>query len=187
MSEIVSCNLNNKESHQPNDNETTRRDFIVLTASAMAAVGAGTALWPFIDSMNPAADVLSLGSVEIDIAPIAPGQIITIMWRGKPVFIRHRTDKEIEEAKNTPLNKLPDPESDKDRVKAGREKWLVVIGICTHLGCIPLGQQGQFNGWLCPCHGSQYDCSGRVRIGPAPTNLAVPPYEFISDTKIKIG
>ncbi len=167
--------------------QPTRRDFIVLTASATAGVGAAAALWPLVDSMNPASDVLALSTTEVDISSIQPGQIITKKWQGKPVFIRHRTPEEIAEAQKDDNASLPDPQSDSARVKNGKAEWLVVIGICTHLGCIPIGQQGDYEGWFCPCHGSHYDTSGRIRKGPAPHNLAVPPYEFISDTVIKIG
>lgn len=173
------------------DNETsqvTRRDFIILSASAMAGIGTAAFLWPAIDSLNPSADVLSLGSVEIDLAPIKEGSQLTILWRGKPVFIRHRTPKEISEAETVNISELRDPQTDEERVKKGYEKWLVMIGVCTHLGCVPLGNgAGDYDGWFCPCHGSQYDSSGRIRKGPAPLNLAIPPYEFLSDTKIKIG
>lgn len=168
--------------------QTTRRDFIVLSASAMAGVGAAACIWPFISSMNPSADVLALSSTEVDLAAIAQGQEIKVMWRGKPVFIRHRTQKNIDEARAVPLADLPDPQTDDDRVKKGHEQWLVMVGVCTHLGCVPLGNQaGEYGGWFCPCHGSNYDSSGRIRKGPAPLNLAIPPYEFTSDTAIKIG
>lgn len=166
----------------------TRRDFIVLTASGMAAVGAGAVVWPLIDSMNPAADVLALSSTEVDLAPIAEGQSITIMWRGKPVFIRHRTAAEIEEARKVDVNSLRDPQKDEERVQKGHDQWLVMLGVCTHLGCVPLGNKsGDYDGWFCPCHGSHYDTSGRIRKGPAPTNLVVPEYVFLSDNRIKIG
>lgn len=164
-----------------------RRDFIVLTASAMGVVGAGAALWPFVDSMNPSADVLALASIEIDLSQIPVGQTIKVMWRGKPVAIRHRSQKSIQEARDVDWNKLPDPEPDSARVKPGYDQWLVVIDVCTHLGCIPISNSGPYDGWFCPCHGSEYDTSGRVRRGPAPLNLFVPPYQFITDTKIKIG
>jgi ubiquinol-cytochrome c reductase iron-sulfur subunit len=168
----------------------TRRDFLYLTAGAFGAVGAGITAWPFIDSMNPAADTLALSTVEVDLAPVEAGQAITVTWRGKPVFIRHRTAEEIEAADKVDITTLRDPQADKDRVK--KAEWLVMIGICTHLGCVPLGQKktdnkGEFGGWFCPCHGSQYDTSGRIRKGPAPTNLAVPAYEFLTDTHIRIG
>ncbi len=167
-----------------------RRDFLYLTAGAMAAVGASSVAWPFIDSMSPAADTLALASIEVNLAPLDPGQTITVTWRGKPVFIRRRTKKEIDLAREVDVLRLPDPEEDKERVQ--KDEFIIVIGICTHLGCVPLGQKpadpkGEYKGWFCPCHGSHYDTSGRIRKGPAPTNLAVPPYEFVSDTKIKIG
>ena len=166
----------------------SRRDFIVLTASAMTAVGAGVALWPFVDSMNPSADVLALASIEVDLSPIEVGQTIKVMWRGKPVFIRHRTPQNITDAEDVDWEKLPDPQPDSARVKPGKTEWLVMIGVCTHLGCIPIGDAGEYpGGWFCPCHGSQYDSSGRIRQGPAPLNLIIPNYEFISDAKVKIG
>ncbi|MDG1436485.1 MAG: ubiquinol-cytochrome c reductase iron-sulfur subunit [Rickettsiaceae bacterium] len=168
-------------------NKTTRRDFVTLTATGMTAVGAACAAWPLVNSLNPSADVLALSSIDVDIANIEPGRTLTVKWRGKPVFITHRTEEEINEAKNTPMKDLKDPEEDSERVKSGHEKWLVTIGICTHLGCVPLPNKGDYDGWFCPCHGSHYDSSGRVRKGPAPLNLAVPPYEFLSDTKIRIG
>ncbi len=143
--------------------------------------------WPFIDSMNPAADVLALSTTEVDLSPIAPGQGITVMWRGKPVFIRRRTAEEIKTAQETSIDDLPDPETDSARVKEGKEEWLVLVGVCTHLGCIPIGETGEYGGWFCPCHGSHYDTSGRIRKGPAPTNLGVPEYAFISDNVIRIG
>jgi ubiquinol-cytochrome c reductase iron-sulfur subunit len=167
--------------------KVTRRDFVVLSATSMAAVGAACALWPMVDSMNPASNVVALSSIEVDLSSVKEGQTLTVKWRGKPVFIRNRTQAEITEAKTTPQVQLIDPQLDDDRVKKGYEKWLVVVGTCTHLGCVPLSNQGDYGGWLCPCHGSQYDVSGRVRKGPAPLNLTVPPYEFLSDTKIKIG
>lgn len=172
------------------DEPTERRDFLYLTAAAFGAVGAGSVAWPFIHQMNPAADTIAASTVEVNISAIAEGQSKTVMWQGKPVFIRHRTAEEIEEAKAVDINALRDKETDADRVQ--REKWLVTVGICTHLGCIPTGQKssdnkGDFNGWFCPCHGSHYDSSGRIRKGPAPKNLQVPNYEFVSDTVIKIG
>jgi ubiquinol-cytochrome c reductase iron-sulfur subunit len=172
--------------HNAPDNET-RRDFIVLTASALGAVGAAAFAWPIITSMNPSADVLALASIEVDLAPIQVGQSIKVMWRGKPVAIRNRTPQEISEARAVPLSELKDPQRDEDRVKKGHDQWLVMVDICTHLGCIPLGQSGDYGGWFCPCHGSQYDTSGRIRKGPAPINLVVPEYAFLSNTKIRIG
>lgn len=172
--------------------EGSRREFLFLTAGALGAVGTAAAVWPLIDSMNPAADTLALSTVEVDIAPIAKGQAITVMWRGTPVFIRRRTDEEITKAKgiDEKLTTLRDPQLDADRVK--KEEWLIVRGVCTHLGCVPQGQKstemrGDYGGWFCPCHGSQYDTSGRIMAGPAPKNLEVPPYSFLSDTLIRLG
>lgn len=170
----------------------TRRDFLYLTAAAFGAVGAGSVAWPFIHQMNPAADTLALASTEVNLAPIEEGQAITVMWRGKPVFIRHRSAAEIEKARADDTADLRDVETDAMRTKEGQEKWLVMVGICTHLGCVPLGQKdtdvkGEYDGWFCPCHGSHYDTSGRIRKGPAPKNLAVPDYTFLSDTVVRIG
>ncbi len=168
----------------------TRRDFLFLTAGAVMAYGIAATAWPLIDQMNPAADVLALASTEVDISQIEPGQRVTISWRGKPVFIDRRTPEQIQAAESANLDELPDPEPDGARVK--KPEWLVVVGICTHLGCVPKGQRvgeprGEYGGWFCPCHGSVYDTSGRIRRGPAPRNLEVPPYEFISDTVVRIG
>ncbi len=170
----------------------TKRDFLKLVATAGAVIGVGAMAWPFIDSMNPSADVLALSSVEVDLTPVTAGMGITIVWRGKPIFVRHRTPAEIKSAEDVKLSDLIEPQPDSDRVKAGKSQWIVLIGICTHLGCIPLGNKpsdprGDWGGWFCPCHGSQYDTSGRVRHGPAPLNLYVPPYAFESDTKVKVG
>ena len=167
-----------------------RRSFLQLSTISLGAIGTAAFIWPFLKSMNPAEDTLALGSTEVNIADIEEGQGITVKWRGKPVFIRKRTQEEISEAKAVKLEDLKDPAIDDDRVK--KDEWLVLVGICTHLGCVPLGQKitdmkGEYNGWYCPCHGSHYDSSGRIRKGPAPTNLAVPPYSFINDTTIKIG
>ena len=167
-----------------------RRDFLQLTAAGFGVVGVAAAATPLINYLNPAKDTLALASTEVDVSGIAEGEGRTVMWRGKPVFIRHRTAEEIEEAKTADLATMVDKETDSDRVQ--NEKWLVVVGICTHLGCVPTGQKsteerGEYDGWFCPCHGSQYDTSGRIRKGPAPKNLPVPPYEFLSDTVIKIG
>lgn len=169
------------------DEKVSRRDFMTLTASSMAAVGVACSVWPLVDSLNPSADVLALSSIEVDISNIKPGQTLTVKWRGKPVFITHRTPQEIKEAQDVKLSDLRDPQTDAERVKAGHTQWLITIGICTHLGCVPLPNQGEFDGWFCPCHGSHYDSSGRIRKGPAPLNLAMPTYEFISDTKVRIG
>jgi ubiquinol-cytochrome c reductase iron-sulfur subunit len=168
--------------------ETTRRDFLFVATGAAAAVGGLTTLWPFISQMNPDASTIAAGApIEVDLSPIAVGQDIKVFWRGKPIYISHRTKKQIEEARDVPLSSLPDPQPDQARVKEGHDQWLVVIGICTHLGCIPIAHEGKYDGFFCPCHGSQYDTSGRIRQGPAPANLVVPPYQFVSDTKIQIG
>ena len=168
----------------------SRRDFIVVATYAMGAVGAGAFAWPLIDQMNPAADTLALASIEVDVSKIDEGQSITLKWRGKPVFIRHRTADEINRADEVQLSELRDPQTDADR--AEKPEFLVLLGVCTHLGCVPLGQKvgevkGEYDGWFCPCHGSHYDTSGRIRKGPAPTNLEIPPYSFVSDQVIKIG
>ena len=186
------------------DDPVTRRDFIHIAATAFAGVGAAAALWPLIDQMNPDATSLSLASIEVDLAPIEEAQAITVMWRGKPIFVRSRTAEEIAAAKAVAVEELKDPvarimganeaqpATDEALTKAGHEQWLVAIGICTHLGCIPKGQKvgderGEYGGWFCPCHGSAYDTAGRIRRGPAPRNLEIPPYEFVLDTRIKIG
>ena len=168
--------------------EHTRRDFLFVATGAVAAVGAAAAVWPLISQMNPDASTIAAGApIEVDLAPIAEGQDIKVFWRGKPIYIMNRTKKQVDEARAVPTASLPDPESDQARVKEGHDQWLVVIGICTHLGCIPIAHQGDYDGFFCPCHGSQYDSSGRIRSGPAPLNLPVPPYAFVSDSKIKIG
>jgi ubiquinol-cytochrome c reductase iron-sulfur subunit len=186
------------------EDEPTRRDVILVAAAGFAAVGAAAALWPLLDQMNPDQSALSLATTDVDLSHIEVGQAIMVMWRGKPIFIRRRADDEIAAAKSVPVDDLPDPlarnanlpdnapASDENRAGKDREPWLVMIGICTHLGCIPKGQsvgdnKGEFGGWFCPCHGSQYDTAGRIRVGPAPQNMAIPPYAFLSDTKIKIG
>lgn len=174
--------------------DVTRRDFIYVATSVVGAVGVAAFAWPFIDQMNPSAATRAMATTEIDLAPIAEGQTITVMWRGKPTFVRHRTVAEIAAAEATPVFELNDqvnlPE-DAQRIRSfdGRpqKQWLIVLAACTHLGCIPIKNQGDFNGWFCPCHGSQYDTSGRVRVGPAPTNLGVPPYRYLSATRIEIG
>ena len=167
--------------------KATRRDFIYVAGAAVGAVGVAGVAWPVINSMNPDQSVLALSSTEIDLSGIAEGTAITAIYRGSPVFVRHRTAKEIEEARAVPLDQLKDPATDESRVKEGHEQWLVMIALCTHLGCIPVGDSGEYDGWFCPCHGSQYDTSGRIRKGPAPKNLVVPPYAFLSDTLIQIG
>jgi ubiquinol-cytochrome c reductase iron-sulfur subunit len=178
--------------HPGPSGDVTKRDLLQLVATAGAAIGIGAIAWPFVDSMNPSKDVLALSSVELDLTPVVEGQGITIVWQGKPIFVRHRTAAEIKEVQSVPLGQLIDPEPESARVKAGHEQWAILIAICTHLGCVPLGNKpsdprGEFGGWFCPCHGSQYDVSGRVRHGPAPANLPLPPYAFTSDTKIKVG
>ena len=160
--------------------KTKRRDFIFTASYTLGAVGVGSAVWPLIDQMNPDASVKALASTEVDVSNIQPGQSITVLWRGKPVFIKRRTEEEIEEAR-----KVPHPEKDEDRAK--NPEWLVMLGMCTHLGCVPLGNKGEFGGWFCPCHGSHYDTSGRIRKGPAPKNLEIPKYEFVQSNIIKIG
>lgn len=179
--------------------EPTRREFLYIATGAAGVVGAGALAWPFIDQMNPDASALALASVEVDVSAVEEGQSITVMWRGKPVFIRYRNEDEIEASKAVPVDDLPDPiarnsnldgsapATDENRGAEGQEAWLIMVGICTHLGCVPLGQSGDFGGWFCPCHGSHYDTAGRIRKGPAPENLLVPPFEFVSDTTIRIG
>jgi len=170
--------------------DSKKRDFLQLSTLSIGAVGTAAFIWPFLKSMSPAEDTLALGTTEVDVSSIEEGQSVTVKWRGKPVFIRKRTKDEIDEAKTVNLEDLKDPEEDINRVK--KDEWLVLVGVCTHLGCVPLGQKltdskGEYNGWYCPCHGSHYDTSGRIRKGPAPENLAVPPYSFLNDTTIKIG
>ena len=166
----------------------TRRDFLFVATGAVAAVGGAAVVWPLVSQMNPDASTIAAGApIEVDLSPIAEGQDIKVFWRGKPIYIMNRTKKQIEEARSVNVSSLPDPQTDQSRVKEGHDNWLVVIGICTHLGCIPIAHEGNYDGFFCPCHGSQYDSSGRIRQGPAPLNLYVPPYNFVSDTKIKIG
>jgi ubiquinol-cytochrome c reductase iron-sulfur subunit len=182
----------------------TRRDFIVVAAQAFAGVGAAIALWPFVAQMNPDASTQALASTEVDLAPVKEGQAITVLWRGKPVFVRNRTPEEVKAALAVNVADLRDgsarndalperaPATDPNRTKKGHENWMIVVGICTHLGCIPKGQamtdaRGDYGGWFCPCHGSHYDTAGRIRKGPAPRNLEVPTYEFMTDTRVKIG
>lgn len=188
--------------------DESKRDFLFIATGAVAAVGAATVVWPLINQMNPDASVLALASTELDLAPIAEGQAITIKWRGNPVFVRHRTKAEIDAAKAVKLEDLPDPvarsanvkdgdpATDENRVVGGKEQFIVMMGVCTHLGCVPLGNEGDYavvegsaktGGWFCPCHGSHYDTAGRIRKGPAPENLPVPPYAYLSDTRIRIG
>ncbi|HSO47789.1 MAG TPA: ubiquinol-cytochrome c reductase iron-sulfur subunit [Rhizobiaceae bacterium] len=183
-----------------NESEPTRRDFLFIATGAMGAVGAAAAAWPFIAQMNPDASTRALASIEVDVSAIEEGQAITVKWRGKPVFIRNRTAKEIEEAQGVPLEELKDPNAENANLEAGapataanrsagegKENWIVMIGSCTHLGCVPVGTAGDYGGWFCPCHGSHYDTAGRMRKGPAPRNLDIPVFAFTSDTNIRIG
>ena len=188
--------------------EVNRRDFLYVATGAVGAVGAALAAWPLINQMNPDQSVLALASIEVDLAPIAEGQAITVKWRGNPVFIRHRSPKEIEAAKAMSMEELPDrnarnanvkdgdPATDENRVVGGKEQFLVMMAVCTHLGCVPIGNDGDYavvegnaktGGWFCPCHGSHYDTAGRIRKGPAPENLHVPQYAYLTDSKIRIG
>jgi|TARA_Y100001949_G_scaffold171730_1_gene174637 ubiquinol-cytochrome c reductase iron-sulfur subunit len=167
------------------DKKTKRREFIYTASYALGAVGVGATVWPLIDQMNPDASVKALSSTEVDVSSVLPGQSITVLWRGKPVFIKRRTEEEIAKAREVDLKDLKHPEKDEDRAK--NPEWLVMLGVCTHLGCVPLGDKGEYGGWFCPCHGSHYDTSGRIRKGPAPTNLEIPKYEFVNSNTIKIG
>ena len=167
------------------EKKVKRREFIFTATYAVGAVGVGATVWPLIDQMNPDASVKALASTEVDISNVEKGQSITVLWRGKPVFIRRRTDEEIAKARDVNLEELKHPEKDEDRAKD--PEWLVMLGVCTHLGCVPLGDKGEYGGWFCPCHGSHYDTSGRIRKGPAPTNMEVPKYEFVNSNTIKIG
>jgi len=185
------------------DEEHTRRDFLYIATGAISAVGIAGVAWPFIDQMNPDASTQALATVDVDVSSLGVGEAMTVMWQGKPVFIRHRTGEEVEAARQVSLDELPDPvahnpnlpdggeapATDENRAaqREGMEQWLVMIGICTHLGCVPLGEQGDYGGWFCPCHGSHYDTAGRIRIGPAPRNLDIPPYAFETDTSIVVG
>ena len=180
----------------------TRRDFLYVASGAIGAVGVAAVAWPLIDQMNPSSAALAMGSTEIDLAPIAVGQGITVKWRGQPLFVRRRTPKEIAESKAVDVASLPDPLAENsalpntapatDANRATKPEWLVLVGVCTHLGCTPTIStpaipEGDYGGWLCHCHGSQYDTAGRIRKGPAPRNLQVPVYSFLSDTRIKVG
>ena len=167
------------------EKKVKRREFIFTATYAVGAVGVGATIWPLIDQMNPDASVKALASTEVDISSVEKGQSITVLWRGKPVFIRRRTDEEIAKAREVNLDELKHPEKDEDRARD--PEWLVMLGVCTHLGCVPLGDKGEYGGWFCPCHGSHYDTSGRIRKGPAPTNMEVPKYEFVNSNTIKIG
>jgi ubiquinol-cytochrome c reductase iron-sulfur subunit len=169
-----------------------RRDFLYIWTGALGAFAAGTAVVPLVSQMQPDASTVAAGApIDVDLSQIPEGQVITVKWRGKPIFVRNRTAKEIEESKAVQVASLPDPQSDADRIRSfdgkPQEKWIVTIGICTHLGCVPLNNQGEFHGWYCPCHGSHYDNAGRIRKGPAPKNLELPQYAFTSATKVRIG
>ncbi len=182
--------VESKDKNNTSSVDEEKRDFLYITTAGLAIAGGGATVWSLIDTMNPSKDVLALASTEVDLSPIEEGQSLTVMWRGKPIFIRHRTTSEIQDATDADVDGLIHKASDESRVQ--NPKWLVVIGVCTHLGCVPLGQKigdskGDFDGWFCPCHGSHYDTSGRIRKGPAPLNLEIPPYEFVSDDIIKIG
>jgi len=196
----VSENTANSGDMGGHEEEPSRRDFLYLATGMAAVVGAGSFVWPFIDQMRPDASTLAQASIDVNVSALEPGMSLTVKWRGKPVFIRNRTDQEVEEAKATPLSELKDPvarnenlsgeaeASDLDRSAGeGKENWIVMLGVCTHLGCVPLGQAGEYGGWFCPCHGSVYDTAGRIRKGPAPENLHIPPYAFTSDDVISIG
>jgi len=188
------------DTHSETLGEPTRRDFLYLTTGMAGAVGAVSVAWPFIDQMRPDASTLALASIEVNVAALQPGMSLTVKWRGKPVFIRNRTPEEVKAAADVPMAELKDPVARNANLAAdakatgidrsggaGKENWIVMIGSCTHLGCVPLGQSGEYNGWFCPCHGSVYDTAGRIRKGPAPENLAIPTFSFKSDTVIQIG
>ena len=165
--------------------QSERREFLFTVTYTVGAVGVGAAIWPLIDQMNPDSSVKALATTEVDVSGVKLGKTITVLWRGKPIFIRRRTQEEIKEASAVDLKDLKDPQKDSDRAK--NPEWLVMVGVCTHLGCVPLGNKGEYNGWFCPCHGSHYDISGRIRKGPAPNNLELPKYEFVDNNTIKIG
>ncbi len=181
------------------DHEGTRRDFLYYATAGAGAVAVGAAVWPLANQMNPSADVQALSSIRVDVSPIEVGTQLTVKWLGKPVFIRRRTPEEIEYARGVPLTDLVDqnaensnlppdsPATDENRALSENGEWLVMMGVCTHLGCVPLGDAGDFNGWFCPCHGSHYDSAGRIRKGPAPRNLPVPVAQFVDDTTIQLG
>ena len=169
------------------DDDPNRRDFIYIATLAAAAGAGGMLAWPLVHQMNPAGDTLALASIEFDLSKVPEGQQVVIKWRGKPVFVRNRTAREIAAAEATKLSELRDPEPDAARHKEGKPNWLILVGTCTHLGCVPTFGGGDYGGWFCPCHGSHYDTSGRIRKGPAPLNLAVPDWDFLSETQVKIG
>jgi ubiquinol-cytochrome c reductase iron-sulfur subunit len=184
---------------QAEDHAGTRRDFLYYATAGTGAVAVGAAVWPLVNQMNPSADVLALSSIRVDVSAVEPGTQLTVKWLGKPVFLRRRTEEEIAAARDVDISSLPDqgaenaniaadaPATDENRAMPGNEEWLVMMGVCTHLGCVPLGNAGDFGGWFCPCHGSHYDTAGRIRKGPAPRNLPVPLAEFVDETTIKLG
>jgi ubiquinol-cytochrome c reductase iron-sulfur subunit len=183
---VLINNFNNKyRIMSKQEDKKNRRDFLFTASYTVGAVGLGATIWPLVHQMNPDQSVKALATTEVDISAVEPGKTITVLWRGKPVFIKRRTPEEVEEARAVNLKDLKDPQKDEDRVK--NPEWLVTLGVCTHLGCVPLSGKGDFKGWFCPCHGSHYDGSGRIRKGPAPTNLEVPQYEFVNSNTIKIG
>ena len=181
------------------EHEGTRRDFLYYATAGTGAIATAAAVWPLVNQMNPSADVLALSSIRVDVSGVEPGTQLTVKWLGKPVFIRRRTEEEISAARDVELSDLPDPLAENANLPAGTDaadenrvldetgEWLVMMGVCTHLGCVPLGDAGDFGGWFCPCHGSHYDTSGRIRKGPAPTNLPVPIAEFVDESTIKLG
>ncbi|MFU8822974.1 ubiquinol-cytochrome c reductase iron-sulfur subunit [Yoonia sp.] len=184
---------------QVEEHQGTRRDFLYYATAAAGVVVTGAAVWPLVNQMNPSADVLALASIRVDVSAVSPGTQLTVLWQGKPVFIRARTEAEIAAANDVEMSQLPDrlsqnanlPDdadaSDQNRALSEDGVWLVQMGICTHLGCVPLGQAGDFNGWFCPCHGSHYDTAGRIRRGPAPRNLDIPVASFVDETTIQLG
>lgn len=181
------------------DTEGTRRDFLYYATGGAGVVVAGAVVWPLVNQMNPSADVLALSSIRVDVSGLEPGSQLTVKWRGKPVFIRRRTEEDIVAARNVEVSQLPDPLADNDNISPGADasdenrtldeagEWLVMIGVCTHLGCVPLADAGDFDGWFCPCHGSHYDTAGRIRRGPAPRNMTVPLAEFVDEFTLKLG
>jgi ubiquinol-cytochrome c reductase iron-sulfur subunit len=194
---VAEATANGAHAPQAGTQEGTRRDFIFIAAGAVGAVGAAATIWPFVDQMNPAADTRAMSTTEVALGAVQVGQQIKVMWQGKPVFVRHRTQAEIAQALRDDFAQLKDPQADEDRTKQstgapGKAEWLILQANCTHLGCVPLppdnpGFRGHFGGWFCPCHGSDYDTSGRIRSGPAPKNLFVAPYVYLNDTSIRIG
>ena len=188
----MSNTVNTQDSANPELEDEGKRDFIYIATGAAAAVGAASIAWPLVNQMGPAADTLAAGSIEIDLGKVEEGQQLKMLWRGKPIFVRHRTPAEIAEAESVNVADIPDPETDNERLVPDtngslRPEFLVMVGVCTHFGCVPVGEAGDFDGWYCPCHGSHYDTSGRIRKGPAPANMVIPPYSFVSENVIKVG